>query len=55
MEKMLGIATSEQREGWIDYGWSKPGETEPSRKHTFIKRTEFGDINYIMGSGYYLD
>ena len=51
----IDIATSERGEGLIDYEWPKPGETEPSRKQTFIKRAEFGDIKYLVGSGYYLD
>ncbi|MDW7732278.1 MAG: cache domain-containing protein, partial [Methanolobus sp.] len=34
----IGTALSEEGEGWVDYYWPKPGETEASLKHTFIKR-----------------
>lgn len=51
----IDIALSEEGEGWVDYYWPKPGETEPSMKHTFIKRASIGNETYLVGSGYYVD
>ena len=49
----IDIATSEVGEGWIDYEWPKPDETKPSKKHTYIKRAEFGTQRFLVGAGYY--
>lgn len=51
----IETALSEDGEGWVDYYWPKPGETEPSMKHTFIKRTSIGNETYLVGSGFYVD
>jgi signal transduction histidine kinase len=51
----IETALSEEGEGWVDYYWPKPGETEPSMKHTFIKRTSIGNETYLVGSGFYVD
>jgi signal transduction histidine kinase len=49
----IDIAKSDRGEGWIEYQWPKPGEDVPSIKFTFIKRAEFNDRTYLVGSGYY--
>jgi mannose-6-phosphate isomerase-like protein (cupin superfamily) len=51
----IDMAQSEEGEGWIDYYWPKPDETEPSMKHTFIKTASFDNQTYIVGSGFYVD
>ncbi|WP_445475224.1 cache domain-containing protein [Methanococcoides methylutens] len=51
----IETALSEDGEGWVDYYWPKPGETGPSMKHTFIKRTSIGNETYLVGSGFYVD
>ena len=51
----IEIALNEEGEGWIDYKWPKPGETEPSSKKTFIKLATYGDNSFLVGSGFYLD
>ncbi|KXS44196.1 MAG: hypothetical protein AWU59_655 [Methanolobus sp. T82-4] len=51
----IDTALSVEGEGWVDYYWPKPGENEPSMKHTYIKRTYIGDEAYLVGSGYYPD
>lgn len=51
----IDIALSEEGEGWVDYSWPKPGETDPLMKHTFIKRTSIGNETYLVGSGYYVE
>ena len=39
--------------GWVDYMWPKPGETEPSRKLSYIKTAKVGDEELIIASGLY--
>jgi len=41
--------------GWIDYMWPKPGETEPSRKLSYIKKVKLGEEPLIVGAGIYSD
>ena len=54
-ELFLEIALSEDGEGWIEYKWPKPGETEPSNKQAYIKKATHSDQSYIVGSGFYMD
>lgn len=51
----IETALSEEGEGWVDYYWPKPGETEPSLKNTFIKKADIGNVTYLVGSGFYVD
>ncbi len=51
----IETALSEDGEGWVDYYWPKPGDTEPSLKQTFIKRASIGNETYLVGSGFYVD
>lgn len=51
----IDTALSEEGEGWVDYYWPKPDESDPSMKHTFIKRTSVGNETYLVGSGFYVD
>ena len=51
----IEIALSEEGEGWIDYYWPKPNETEPSNKYTFIKAASFDNQTYLVGSGFYVN
>ena len=39
--------------GWVDYMWPKPGETEPSKKLSYIKTVKVGDEDFIIASGVY--
>jgi len=41
--------------GWVEYMWPKPGESEPSKKMTYIKKVKVGDETLIVGSGFYTD
>jgi signal transduction histidine kinase len=59
-EMLIDIAKSEEGEGWIEYSWPKPAdeggfESEPSKKYAFVKKAEFGDQTYVVGSGSYVD
>jgi hypothetical protein len=51
----IDIAASEDGEGWIDYSWPKPGETEPSIKRTYIKGFTIDEQVLLVGSGFYAD
>ena len=51
----INIASSEAGEGWIDYIWPKPAETEPSVKSTYIKGVATGGQEFLVGSGFYAD
>lgn len=48
------IETARQGEGWVFYMWTKPGETEPEQKTTFIKKAVDADgKEYLVGCGLY--
>ncbi|MCW4022969.1 MAG: cache domain-containing protein [archaeon] len=51
----IDVALSNDGEGWIDYQWPKPNETEPSSKKTFIKLAVYEDQKYLVGSGFYTE
>ncbi len=48
-------ALDAKESAWVDYLWPKPGETEPSRKSSYVKKTELDGQTLIVGSGLYLD
>jgi mannose-6-phosphate isomerase-like protein (cupin superfamily) len=54
-ELFIETAQSENGEGWIDYSWKESGNSEPSRKLTFVKKATFEGRAYIIGSSFYLD
>lgn len=51
----IDTALSEEGEGWVDYRWPKPGETEPSSKQTYIKKVASGEQTFLVGSGFYVE
>jgi methyl-accepting chemotaxis protein len=40
--------------GWVEYMWPKPGEKTPSLKITYIKRAQYQNQTYLVGSGVYI-
>lgn len=50
----LFIKRAEKGEGWVEYMWPKPGESAPSKKITYIKRAEYDNTTYLVGSGFYV-
>ncbi|WP_081955763.1 cache domain-containing protein [Methanococcoides methylutens] len=52
---IIDTALSEDGEGWVNYYWPKPGETAPSKKSTFVKRTTIGNETYLVHSGFYVN
>ena len=45
----------EKGSGWLTYMWPKPGQTEPSKKWSYIKRVRVGEQDAWVGSGFYPD
>jgi len=39
--------------GWVDYMFPKPGQTEPSRKWTYVKAVKVDGVPGLVGSGFY--
>lgn len=50
----LFIQAAENGSGWVNYMWPKPGENAPSLKITYIKRAQYQNQTYLVGSGIYL-
>lgn len=48
----IGLAMT-NGSGWVDYYWYKPGQNDPTRKHTYVRKVQHGDETYIVGSGFY--
>jgi len=41
--------------GWVEYAWTKPGATTPSKKLGYVKKTKLGDKPVLVGSGLYVE
>ena len=39
---------------WVSYYWYKPGESKPVLKQTYVRKVQWGDDTYIVGSGFYV-
>jgi len=39
--------------GWVDYMWPKPGETQPSRKWSYVKAVSVDGAPALVGAGFY--
>jgi cytochrome c len=55
--KLFGIAfidtVKASGSGWVDYMWPKPGETQPSRKWTYVKAATVDGVPALVGAGFY--
>jgi signal transduction histidine kinase len=40
---------------WVEYMWPKPGESQPSRKSSYIRKVDVDGQLFIVGAGTYLD
>jgi signal transduction histidine kinase len=40
---------------WLDMTWFKPGHNTPALKQTFVRKAQFGQEIYIVGSGIYTE
>lgn len=50
----LFIQTATNGSGWVEYMWPKPGEKAPSLKVTYIKKAQYENQSYLVGSGVYI-
>lgn len=48
-------AAMENGSAWVRYYWYKPGENMPAQKKTYVRKVEYGDEIFIVGSGFYPD
>ncbi len=39
--------------GWVDYMFPKPGETEPTRKWSYVRAVTIDGMPAIVGAGFY--
>lgn len=50
------IAAAEKNgNAWLECYWYKPGQNEPTRKLTYVRKVQFGSDTYIVGSGLYTE
>jgi signal transduction histidine kinase len=48
------IRTAQTRgSGWVDYSFPKPGQTQPSKKWTYVKRIQLDGVPGLIASGFY--
>jgi signal transduction histidine kinase len=40
---------------WVNMSWYKPGQNTPAIKQTFVRKVQFGEDTYIVGSGIYTE
>jgi signal transduction histidine kinase len=46
-------AAEKEGSAWVDYYWYKPGQNEPAKKHTYVRKVQSEGNTYIIGSGFY--
>ncbi|MFD2244755.1 cache domain-containing protein [Pontibacter ruber] len=39
---------------WLESYWFKPGDNLPALKKTFVRKVQYGNETYVVGSGYYV-
>lgn len=49
----LFIEVVDEGGGWVEYYWPKPGKKFPSLKLTYIKKVQYQNQTYLVGSGFY--
>ncbi|WP_028218628.1 cache domain-containing protein [Paraburkholderia oxyphila] len=48
------IQTAETKgSGWVDYMFPKPGQTQPSRKWSYVRAIKIDGVPGLVGSGFY--
>ena len=48
-------AAMKEGSAWLDFYWYRPGENEPARKRTYVRKVRSGKDTYIVGSGIYTE
>ena len=41
--------------GWLECYWYKPGDNTPARKLTYVRKAQFGQETFVVGSGIYTE
>ncbi len=54
MREIINTAMNDG-EGWVTYMWPPAEYLPPAEKHTFVKKTVYNGITYIVGSGMFYD
>jgi cytochrome c len=50
------IRTAQTRgSGWVDYSFPKPGQTQASKKWTYVRRIEIDGVPGLIAAGFYPD
>lgn len=47
--EMAQVGSSPKGEGWVDYMWPKPGEKNPSQKHTYVLKVPGQNVSVCAG------
>lgn len=44
----------EKGRAWLECYWYRPGDNIPALKQTYVRKAQFGDQTFIIGSGFYV-
>lgn len=53
-DEMIKVART-RGTGWVDYLFPRPGQTQPSKKWTYVKKVTVDGMPGLIGSGFYPD
>jgi cytochrome c len=51
--ELTKAAQSKEGSGWVDYMWPKPGQTQPSKKWSYVKAVKVDGAPGYVGAGFY--
>jgi len=52
-DESVKAAQSPKGSGWVDYMFPKPGQTQPSRKWSYVKAVSIDETPGLIGAGFY--
>jgi cytochrome c len=52
-DEFVKAAQSPKGAGWVDYMFPKPGQTQPSRKWSYVKAVNIDGTPGLIGAGFY--
>lgn len=41
--------------GWVEYSWYRPGQNTLTRKQAYVRKVQWGQQTYVVGSGLYVE
>ena len=53
LQRAMVELLKEKEAGWVDYMWPKPGQTNPSRKWSYVRRVNLDGVPGLVGAGLY--